>query len=103
MRSSGNETAFELHIPRGGPAISAVTFAAQRPEQRRTVLIVDDDPDLRASLSDFFHDQGYTVETESRGRLALERIRKAQRPCVVILDLQLDGADGAAIYGGDAK
>jgi CheY-like chemotaxis protein len=63
--------------------------------ERRTVLIVDDEPDLRDGLGDIFADEGYRVEKADDGREGLERMRSIERPCVVLLDLIMP------IMGGD--
>lgn len=56
-----------------------------------TVLIVDDEPDVRDVLVDFFTPLGYTIEVAASGAAALAVIRE-RRPNVVLLDLNLPGA-----------
>ena len=57
------------------------------------VLIVDDEPALRATLSYFLIAEGYKVTTVADGMTALKLIRKKQ-PTIVILDLILPKMDG---------
>jgi CheY-like chemotaxis protein len=60
-----------------------------------TILIVDDDIDVRRSLSDFLEDEGYSVAAASNGRIALDLLRGGGvRPAVILLDLMMPGMDG---------
>jgi len=54
----------------------------------RRVLVVDDDPDIRAVLSDVLGATGYEVATAGHGREALELLR-AQPFGLVVLDLMM--------------
>ncbi len=58
-----------------------------------SVLIVDDDDGIRASLRMALEDQGYLVDEAADGETALDRVRSAT-PDVVVLDLMLPGMDG---------
>jgi DNA-binding response OmpR family regulator len=58
-----------------------------------SVLIVDDDDGIRASLRLALEDQGYSVVEAPDGETALDRVRTAT-PDVVVLDLMLPGMDG---------
>ena len=60
------------------------------------VLLCDDEPLLRATLSDDLEDAGHVVELASDGDAALERIRQGAYDCVVT-DLAMPGADGMAV------
>jgi CheY-like chemotaxis protein len=59
-----------------------------------TILIVDDDSDIRKSLSDFLEDEGYKVTAAANGRSALDLLRAGIRPAVILLDLMMPGMDG---------
>jgi two-component system response regulator MprA len=52
------------------------------------VLVVDDDPDVRDSLSRSLRFEGYTVTTAADGEQALARLAD-ERPDVLVLDLQM--------------
>lgn len=69
---------------------------AQAIERNKTVLVVDDEPDIRLILQARLEAAGYRVETASNGLEALNRIR-TQPPDLVILDLMLPGMDGFAV------
>ncbi len=60
------------------------------------VLLCDDEPLLRATLSDDLEDAGHAVELASDGDGALERIAMGEYDCVVT-DLAMPGADGLAV------
>jgi DNA-binding NarL/FixJ family response regulator len=60
----------------------------------RTILIVDDHPDFRASVRRLLLDAGYEVVGEaSDGASALAAAREL-RPAIVLLDVQLPDLDG---------
>ncbi len=70
-----------------------------------TVLIVDDDPGIRASLRQALAYEGYRVSVAEDGRSALRAARE-QPPDVVVLDVMLPGIDGVEVCrrlreGGD--
>jgi excisionase family DNA binding protein len=60
------------------------------------VLIVDDDPSLRATLGDVVTDQGYGALTAADGSEALEMLRSVDepRPSVIVLDIHMPKMDG---------
>ena len=61
--------------------------------KRSRVLIVDDEPGIRESLSGVLDDDGYDVETAGDGETCLARLH--DRPFdVVLLDVWLPGIDG---------
>jgi len=62
-----------------------------------TVLVVDDDEDIRESLMDFLEDNGYQPVGARSGHEALEKLRASDlRPCIIILDLMMPVMDGRA-------
>lgn len=60
------------------------------------VLLCDDEPLLRATLSDDIEDAGYSVELASDGDAALGRIHSGSFDCVVT-DMAMPGADGMQV------
>jgi CheY-like chemotaxis protein len=52
-----------------------------------TVLIVDDEADIRDTLKELFEDEGYEVSTAANGAEALRFLTGPTLPCVVVLDL----------------
>ena len=61
-----------------------------------TILLVEDNESLAASVSEYLAMEGYTVDVESNGAVAEKRIL-AESPDLVILDLMLPGKNGVAI------
>ena len=57
--------------------------------EARTILIVDDEPDLRDALAQILGDEGYHIETAATGLEALDKLRWGLRPMVVLLDMQM--------------
>ncbi len=60
-----------------------------------TILIVDDEPGVRASLSGVLRDEGYAVEAVPSGEACLERVSRAPVD-LIVLDVWLPGMDGLA-------
>jgi len=60
-----------------------------------TILIVDDEPGVRTSLSGVLRDEGYTVEAVSSGEMCLERVTRGGVD-LIVLDVWLPGMDGLA-------
>ncbi len=60
-----------------------------------TVLVVDDDDDLRETVEVLLRAHGYQVATAASGLEALDWLReRAADTCVVLLDLMMPGMDG---------
>ena len=60
-----------------------------------TVLVVDDDPEIRESLTELLDQKGYSVLQAENGRKALDMLKEVQRsPCMVVLDLAMPVLDG---------
>ncbi len=61
-----------------------------------TIMIVDDNPDVRSVLENFLSKKGYTIMVASSGDGALMKI-KVQTPDIVFLDLRMPGMDGLMV------
>ena len=59
-----------------------------------TVLIVEDEQDLRDMLRDALELNGYSVVTASNGQEALNKIESIEQLCLVILDLLMPVMNG---------
>ena len=59
------------------------------------VLIVDDEANARAALSEILHDEGYATETAADGFKALGKLEDFV-PDVILTDLKMPGLDGMA-------
>ncbi|HEY6893494.1 MAG TPA: sigma-54 dependent transcriptional regulator [Rhodanobacteraceae bacterium] len=58
-----------------------------------TILIVDDEPGVRAALGGALKDEGYVVETVSTGEACLDRLTRGGID-LIVLDVWLPGMDG---------
>lgn len=62
------------------------------------ILLVEDDPGIRASLIRALEEQGHAVASEPTGMRGLEAVVQGS-PDVVLLDLGLPDVDGLAVLG----
>lgn len=74
-------------------AVCADNAGMEKPPAYATVLVVEDDPDVRLVLGVLFERQGWTVHTASDGRGALRSLLD-HHPDVLVLDVGLPGLDG---------
>ena len=61
----------------------------------RSVLLVDDDPDVRALLGEFLTKQGFVVHAARDGRHALQVLSHIEPPDVILLDYQMPVLNGS--------
>jgi len=61
-----------------------------------TVLVVDDDTDLRDAISMLLTLHGILTRGARDGREALAMLQAGVRPCLILLDLHMEGMDGTA-------
>jgi CheY-like chemotaxis protein len=62
--------------------------------QRRRILLVEDDDEIREALTDVLEQQGYQVEGARNGREALEMLHDHEAPRLILLDLMMPVMDG---------
>src|SRR5688572_33200851 len=60
---------------------------------RGRILVVDDEANARAALSEILRDEGYATETAADGFKALGKLEEFA-PDVVLTDLKMPGLDG---------
>ncbi len=63
---------------------------------KSTILIVDDEANIRSSLSGILEDEGYAVTTAASGQEALDQVA-ASMPDAVLLDIWMEGMDGLEV------
>jgi len=66
----------------------------KKTERTYHMLIVEDDPDIRVGLREFFDMEGYEVDTAEDGEEALETMRQVDACDIVLLDIMLPEKDG---------
>jgi CheY-like chemotaxis protein len=60
-----------------------------------TILIVEDDVDVREAYHDVLEQAGYDVVTAANGKLALDWLHHSERrPTMIVLDLMMPVMDG---------
>jgi CheY-like chemotaxis protein len=64
------------------------------PATEKTLLLVEDDADIRELLSDALRDQGYEVVGAGNGSGALGHLRSGLRPSLILLDLMMPVMNG---------
>ncbi len=60
------------------------------------ILVVDDEPDVRAALVGILEDDGYTVRQAESGQQALDSVAE-RTPALVLLDIWMEGMDGLEV------
>jgi len=70
------------------------TAEIDRPEVPASILLVDDDPDIRSAVKEFLHHEGFTVVPAPNGADALNTLRTGFRPNVIVLDIMMPVMDG---------
>ncbi len=63
----------------------------------KTILIVDDEPDVVSYLEMILQDNGYSTITAGNGNEALDRVKEL-RPDLVTLDISMPEASGTRFY-----
>lgn len=66
------------------------------PDTQPTVLLVDDEPELRALLAEYFGRNGFAVLQAENAAAARERVA-AQVPDVAVLDINMPGENGLSL------
>ena len=65
-----------------------------RPRPNRCILVVEDDADVRETLAELLEAAGYQIAGAANGRQALEYLRWARPPGLILLDLMMPVMDG---------
>ncbi|HEY8279294.1 MAG TPA: response regulator [Bdellovibrionota bacterium] len=68
-------------------------MSSELEKNARSVLVVEDDSDVRSSLGEFLSEEGYHVETAANGKEALLQLEK-HKPGLVLLDLMMPVMNG---------
>ncbi len=59
-----------------------------------SVLIIEDDDDIRTDVVDILRDEGYDVVSATNGREALGLLQSIAPPCLILLDLMMPVMSG---------
>lgn len=71
--------------------------------ERKRILVVDDDPGIRAVLSEFLQGRKYTVATAANGEEAMHTLRHGERPDLIVLDLLMPVMSGWEFLDATAR
>jgi len=63
----------------------------------QSVLVVEDDADIRTAMALLLQDEGYHIDEVPDGKPALERLLVSHERIVVLLDMNMPGMDGLAV------
>jgi CheY-like chemotaxis protein len=66
-------------------------------EIKKTILVVDDEPDIMTFITTLLQDNGYETMTAENGEEALDRV-KEKRPDLVSLDVTMPETSGVRFY-----
>lgn len=68
----------------------------------KTILVVDDEPELVAILADMLSAEGCHVDTAANGLIALERLEGREYD-LIVSDIKMPGLDGPSLYRETAR
>ena len=72
-------------------------------DAERTVLIVEDDADVREALIEVLKASGYPATGCANGREALDWLAQHRAPCVILLDLMMPVMNGYEFRAAQRK
>jgi two-component system cell cycle response regulator DivK len=81
---------------RGGTAFA---WYLVRYHHRHSILLVDDDEDVRTGVAELLRLDGYEIVEAADGQEALRHLRLGLRPCLVLLDLNMPRMSGWQFRG----
>jgi signal transduction histidine kinase/CheY-like chemotaxis protein len=96
----GGGATFVIELPSGAPAETADAHPAEtglEPAPRRTILVVDDEPDVAELLTEALMLDGHRVDTVNSGAAALTRIVDS-RYDLVFSDMKMPIMSGIELY-----
>lgn len=64
------------------------------PRRRGSVMIIEDDDDIRDTLADILEYEGYLVHVAADGREGLSQLRGGTMPALILLDLMMPRMNG---------
>ncbi len=62
--------------------------------EMRSILLIDDDADIRMALRDFLTELKFVVHTARNGQHALQMLEKIEPPDLILLDYKMPVMDG---------
>src|SRR5581483_1051831 len=65
-----------------------------KPTKKKTVLVVEDEAEIRGAVTEALEMHGYTVVPAANGQVALDLLRSNHLPDLILLDLTMPVKDG---------
>jgi two-component system response regulator CpxR len=97
-REAVREAGFEVCPSCLDPVASTRVFLPGAPEcpsqEEYSVLVIDDDADIREALRESLQEAGFAVVTAAHGQEGLDRLQRIPPPSVIVLDLMMPVMDG---------
>jgi PAS domain S-box-containing protein len=90
---------FRVELPVGAPSptVDRDAGSSQPTAAGASIMLVDDEPEILATLSEILTYAGYRVETAADGAAALERLDSRSFD-VIVSDVRMPGLDGPGLY-----
>jgi PAS domain S-box-containing protein len=97
----GEGTAIKLYFKAAGQAEKAAAAeddesVSERTRQSASILVIDDDPDVRGFIAEALSEEGFKVRDCADGRKGLEEFA-SDRPDLVVLDFVMPSMSGAEV------
>jgi signal transduction histidine kinase/CheY-like chemotaxis protein len=98
----GEGTTVKLYLPRAhaeesGAALESDSEEKSGGQTQGTVLVVEDDPDVRAYSAEILRDLGYRVREAGNAKTALETLRESSDFALLFSDVGLPGMNGTEL------
>ena len=95
MQPSANSRSLARPLQRTHPMPIEEGSPAARPRSAM-VMVIDDDPEMRAMLRDFLMSEGFRVREAPTGDLVISSL-ESEQPAAVVLDKEMPGVNGLDI------
>jgi CheY-like chemotaxis protein len=98
--ASGRGATFLIELPVvAPPAVSTTSVPASSLPAigPKTILVVDDEPDIAATLAEMLQGAGHRVDVAANGQMALEMLQRRGYD-LILTDTKMPGLDGLELY-----
>jgi CheY-like chemotaxis protein len=85
-------------LPSGPETTGMLTKIQSSPEKSGRILVVDDEPGVRALLDKVLTQIGYVVDTISDAGIVMDKLNTGARYDTILLDIRMPGMSGTELY-----